>query len=78
MDEARIDLIGQNGNTGDHYGWVKHDGSGKCPVHHDTLVVIETYTPRIPSDKQYRAGKLAWHLVKFYKVVTNDKTTQTD
>jgi hypothetical protein len=76
MDEARIDIIGSNGNTGDHYGWVKHDGTGKCPVHHDALVVIETYTPRIPSDKQYRAGSLAWHLVKFYKVVSNEQITE--
>ena len=76
MDEARIDIIGSNGNTGDHYGWTKHDGHGKCPVNHDAMVVVETYTPRIPSDKQYRAGSLAWHLVKFYKVVTNEQTTE--
>lgn len=76
MDEARIDIIGSNGNDGLHYGWVKHDGQGKCPVHHDLNVMVETYTPRIPSDKQYRAGSLAWHLVKFYKVVDNHETRE--
>jgi len=69
VDEARMNIVGQNGNDGDHYGWVKHTGMGGCPVHHDSMVIVETYTPRIPSDKQYRAGSLAWHLVKFYKVV---------
>ena len=77
-NEQRMDWVGQNGNDGEHYGWLKHDGSGKCPTHHDAVVIVETYTPRIPSERKYRAGGLAWHLVKFYKVVQNDnQTTQT-
>ena len=69
MDEARMDIIGSNGNTGDHYGWTKHDGSSKCPEDINATVIVETYTPRIPSERKYRAGGLMWHLVKFYKVV---------
>lgn len=76
MDEARMDIIGQNGNTGDHYGWFKHDGSGKCPVDINAMVIVETYTPRIPSEREYRAGGLAWHLIKFYKVVKNEQTAK--
>lgn len=50
-------------------GWIKHNGLSKCPVDINAIVVVETYTPRIPSDKEYVAGKLAWYLVKFYKVI---------
>lgn len=75
-NEKRMDVVGANGNDGDHYPWLKHDGSGKCPISHDATVIVETYTPRIPSERKYRAGTLAWHLIKFYKVVDddNDKT----
>jgi hypothetical protein len=50
--------------------WIKHDGNGKCPVDINAMVEVETYTPRIPTNTRYVAGKIAWHLVKFYRVVS--------
>jgi len=68
-NENRMDIIGANGNNAEHYDWIKHDGSSKCPVNIELSVEVETYTPRIPSTTSYRAGSLAWHLVKFYRVI---------
>lgn len=67
LDEKRINVIGQNGNDGLHYEWIKHDGSIECPVDKEATVFIETWA----SQKNYpkKAKDILWQYVKFYKVV---------
>lgn len=69
MDEARMDVIAQNGNDGEHYEWIKHDGTRVCPVSPDTIVEIITYSKSVPNERQYQAARIAWSFVNLYKVV---------
>jgi hypothetical protein len=70
-DEGRIDVIGQNGNDGDGYGWKKHDGSTNCPENPDNWIEVETYASM--SFKEL-ASNLEWKYVKFYRVIPNGET----
>ena len=67
-DEGRIDVIGQNGPTGEHYEWHKHDESPECPVSPYEMIEVETWASK--SFKEL-AGNLEWKYVKFYRVVEN-------
>ena len=67
-DEGRIDVIGQNGNDGDGYGWVKHNESDVCPTDADAWIEVETWTS---SSFKELAGNLEWKYVKFYRVMEN-------
>ena len=69
-DEGRIDVIGQNGNDGEGYGWVKHDESGNCPTDKNAWIEVETWTAG--SFKEL-AGNLEWKYVKFYRVIPEKK-----
>jgi hypothetical protein len=69
-DEGRIDIIGQNGPTGEHYEWRKHDESSNCPVNSTDWIEVETYISR--SFKEL-AGNLEWKYVKFYRVIPEKK-----
>ena len=70
-DEGRIDVIGQNGPTGEHYEWKKHDESPECPVSPYELIEVETWASK--SFKEL-AGNLEWKYVKFYRVIPNGET----
>ena len=68
-DEKRMDVIGSNGNDGEHYGWQKHDESFNCPVDNNDMIEVETWSPIKVLNK---AGNLNWKYVKFYRVIKND------
>jgi hypothetical protein len=69
-DEGRIDVIGQNGNDGEGYGWVKHDESSNCPTDKDVWIEVETWTA---GSFKEMAGNLEWKYVKFYRVIPEKK-----
>lgn len=55
--EKRMDVVGQDGATAEHYdGWVTHVGDG-CPV--PTGVMVE-YKMRDGAEHKARAGRLRW------------------
>lgn len=66
-DEGRIDVIGQNGNDGQHYAWTKHDESSTCPTEPNAWIAVETYTSNSFVEL---ARNLEWKYVKFYRVVS--------
>lgn len=73
-NEDRIDTIGQNGNTGDHYVsnvWKKHDGSNWCPEDANSMIEVETYSSN--GNFTVKASSLDWQYVKFYRVVPTKK-----
>jgi hypothetical protein len=67
-DEGRVDVIGQNGNDGEGYGWKKHDGSDVCPEEPDTMIEVETWTST--GNVSAPACQLEWKYVKFYRVIS--------
>lgn len=68
-DEKRMDVIGSNGNDGEHYEWQKHDGSIECPIDKEATVEVETWTPNKVVNK---ANNLNWQYVKFYRIIKNE------
>lgn len=64
--EKRMDVVGQNGPTAEHYGWIEHYG-GKCPVDGQTNVSVRF---RCGSEGMNRASTMSWrHGGEMYDIV---------
>ena len=68
-DEGRIDIIGQNGNDGDGYGWMKHNETDTCPTLPTDMIEVETWTA---GSYKELARSLAWKYVKLYRVIKDE------